>query len=288
MVGDVGLDLEATAGGAGAGGAEERSMVPSAALGGGGGDLLSRGIPMLCLFSLSWPSLRVGGLGVEEAHGRGREKRRVRKKKRGKTLPFLRRSSGKRPRASLALTLLTFFRLPKKKTPSRLKTDSFPETGRCFSLLFLCVSQVRPYFSPSPCTKVGAEEELRGRRTEARFYEFAFSLLDARGAPLLRRRSIAPSRRPLTAGLAWPPSLALCPNIFVQGRCVVEMRQLGKKIETLGSFEEHASEGAEDARADRRASSRCSRSLLLLAKKNDASSILSALSHPSLLPLSFL
>ena len=115
LVGDVGLDLEATAGGAGAGGAEERSMVPSAALGGGGGDLLSRGIPMLCLFSLSWPSLRVGGLGVEEAHGRGREKRRVRKKKRGKTLPFLRRSSGKRPRASLALTLLTFFRLPKKK-----------------------------------------------------------------------------------------------------------------------------------------------------------------------------
>ena len=228
---------------------------------------------MLCLFSLSWPSLRVGGLGVEEAHGRGREKRRVRKKKRGKTLPFLRRSSGKRPRASLALTLLTFFRLPKKKTPSRLKTDSFPETGRCLSLLFLCVSQVRPYFSPSPCTKVGAEEELRGRRTEARFYEFAFSLLDARGAPLLRRRSIAPSRRPLTAGLAWPPSLALCPDIFVQGHCVVEMRQLGKKIETLGSFEEHASEGAEDARADRRASSRCSRSLLLLAKKNDASSI---------------
>ena len=53
-------------------------------------------------------------------------------------MPFLRRSSGKRPRASLALTLLTFFRLPKKKTPSRLKTDSFLETGRCFSLLFLC------------------------------------------------------------------------------------------------------------------------------------------------------
>ena len=157
---------------------------------------------------------RLGGRKEREAARVEKEKWSSAKEKKAAFFAPEQATHAATPSILLSSLTLFFFFLEKTLLCSKPAFARFRNPVAA-SLLFLCVSQVRPLSSPLPPTQIGAECELRGRRKRERVFlaEFALarSTRSAVAASTVFDRSLSLSE---TTGLGQPTKPCALPRDF--------------------------------------------------------------------------